>query len=257
MTQTTLTQNQLWISCPRPVAKPRLRLICIPYAGSGPVVYHPWVALMPPDVEMWGIRLPGRETRWREPAFTSLAPLVEALAEVLRPSLDTPFVLFGHSMGALISYELVHYWRGQNGPQPVHLMVSGHRAPHRPAINPKVHQADDTTFLNRLKNLGGTPARFFEMEDLVRLTLPALRADFSVWENYQHEARPPLEIPLTTFGGRWDSEAREDDFHAWAQHTAGRFAIHLFNGDHFYFRTDLAPLMAHVQEVLNYSPGNA
>ena len=179
--------------------------------------------------------------------------LVEALAEVLRPSLDTPFVLFGHSMGALISYELVHYWRGHNGPQPVHLMVSGHRAPHRPALNPTVHQADDTTFLNRLKNLGGTPARFFEMEDLVRLTLPALRADFSVWENYQHQVRPPLEMPLTTFGGRWDSEAREEDFHAWAQHTAGRFAVHLFHGDHFYFRSDLAPLMTHVQEVL----GNA
>lgn len=251
MTQTALDPKQLWIFCPKPVENPRLRLICLPFAGSGPVVYQPWAQALPPDVEMWGIRLPGREIRWRETAFTSLAPLVEALADVLRPSLDTPFALFGHSMGALISYELVHHWRAQNGPQPVHLMVSGHRAPHRPALNPKVHQADDDVFLNRLKNLGGTPARFFEMEDLVRLSLPALRADFSVWENYQHEVRPALEIPLTVFGGRTDSEAKEADFYAWEQHTVDDFAVHLFDGDHFYFRNDLAPLMNYVREIVN------
>ncbi|MCB8984302.1 MAG: thioesterase [Ardenticatenaceae bacterium] len=250
MLQPSFTEKQLWISSPKPVSHPRLRLICIPYAGSGPVVFSQWPQALPPDVEVWGVRLPGRETRLREPAFDRLSPLVAALAEGLEPHMDVPFAIFGHSMGALIGFEMVHYWRDHSGPQPVHLLVSGHRAPHRPPLNPPVHQADKQTFLNRLKALGGTPARFFEMDDLVELLLPTLRADFAVWETYQYEEKPPLPIPLTVMGGRTDSEATESDYAAWRQHTTGEFTLHLFNGGHFYFSEDLSSLTRLVGTVL-------
>jgi medium-chain acyl-[acyl-carrier-protein] hydrolase len=250
MTQISLTEKQAWISCFKPVNNPRLRLICFPYAGSGPVVFHQWPNGLPQDVEVWGVRLPGRETRLREPAFTSLPPLVATVAEVLRPYTELPFVIFGHSMGALISFELVHYWRDHDGPQPIHLLVSGHRAPHRPPLNPTCHHADKQTFLNRLKNLGGTPAQFFALDDLVSLMLPTLRADFSVWETYKYEEKLPLTIPITVFGGRSDSEATETDFAAWRQHTSGQFALHMFNGGHFYFHKDGSPLIHLMHEIL-------
>ncbi len=253
MTYLPLLENQLWITCPKPVERPRLRLICIPFAGSGPVVFHQWPAALPPDVELWGIRLPGRETRLREPAFSSLPPLVTALAETLRPYLDlddVPFIIFGHSMGALIAYELVRYWRNQAGPQPIHLLVSGHRAPHRPPLNPPIHQADKQIFLNRLKTLGGTPAKFFELDDLVDLMLPMLRADFSVWETYEYKEESPLLLPITVFGGSYDSEATEADFDAWKLHTRSDFALHLFNGGHFYFREDASPLLHLLADIL-------
>lgn len=250
MTQQTLTEEQRWIATFKPVTQPRLRLICFPYAGSGPVVFHQWPNELPQDVEVLGVRLPGRETRLREPAFTRLSPLVATLADVLRPFTDTPFVIFGHSMGALIGFELVRYWRDQNGPQPVHLLVSGHRGPHRPAHHPQVHTADKQTFLNRLKNLGGTPAQFFALDDLVDIMLPALRADFSVWETYAYEEKLPLALPITTFGGRGDSEATEADFAAWQQHTSQDFRLHLFDGGHFYFRQDASPLIRLIHAIV-------
>jgi len=251
MTQTSLTEQQLWLAISKPVLKPRLRLFCFPYAGSGPVVYHQWTKEMPPDVEVCGVRLPGRETRLREPAFTSLPPLVEELGEALRPFTDIPFAIFGHSMGALVGFELVRYWRDQGGPQPVHLLASGHRAPHRPPLNPPVHQADKQVFLNRLKGLGGTPAQFFAMDELVDLMLPTLRADFSVWETYQYQEKPPLALPLTVFGGYGDSEAAEADFTAWEQHTGGAFTLYMFAGGHFYFRDDASSLLRFIRNALS------
>ena len=234
----------------RQIENPRLRLVCFPYAGSGPVVFRKWVNYLPDDIEVWGIRLPGRELRLREPAFTDLPTLIENLADELRPFMNVPFVIFGHSMGALISFELIRHWRENGGPMPKHLMVSGHRAPHRPPLNPPVHWADEQTFLNRIKNLGGTPEKFFSQGDLVKLMLPTLRADFSVWESYAYSEQSPLDVPITVFGGRSDSEATERDFAAWEKHTNGAFDLHLFDGDHFYFQDDLAPLANLVQEII-------
>jgi medium-chain acyl-[acyl-carrier-protein] hydrolase len=251
MTQILFTEKQLWTSCYKPVDNPRLRMLCIPYAGSGPVVFHKWINDLPQDVEVWGIRLPGRDTRLREPAFSSLPPLVSTLADVLEPYMDLPFVIFGHSMGALIGFELVRYWRDHGGPQPVHLLVSGHRAPHRPPLNPSCHLADKHTFLNRIKKLGGTPAQFFALDDLVNMMLPTLRADFSVWETYEYEEKTPLTIPITAFGGRSDSEATETDFAAWSQHTSVNFTLYLFDGSHFYFREDASPLTRLIHRILS------
>lgn len=251
MMQTSLADKRLWISNYRPVNSPRLRMICFPYAGSGPVVFHKWPDNLPQDVAVWGIRLPGRETRLREPAFTSLPPLITTVAEALRPYMDLPFVIFGHSMGALIGFELVRYWREHGGPQPIHLLVSGHRAPHHPPQNPPCHQADKQAFLNRIKMLGGTPEKFFALDDLVNAMLPTLRADFSVWETYEYKESAPLDIPITVFGGRSDSEATEKDFAAWQQHTSREFTLNLFSGGHFYFREDESPLLRLLYEILS------
>jgi medium-chain acyl-[acyl-carrier-protein] hydrolase len=146
-----------WISCPKQVPSPKLRLICFTPAGSGTVIYQKWAAQLIPAVEMWAIRLPGRETRYRETAFTSMTPLVASIAETLSPHLTQPYLFFGHSLGGLISFELTCYLRNQGKPLPLHLLISGHRAPHRPPLNPPVHQADDPCFLQRIKEMGGTP----------------------------------------------------------------------------------------------------
>jgi medium-chain acyl-[acyl-carrier-protein] hydrolase len=251
MKQKTLTKKQLWFSNFKPIENPRLRLICFPYAGSGPVVFHKWVNYLPQDIEVWGVRLPGRDVRYREPAFTSLSPLVSTLADEISPFMDVPFIIFGHSMGALISFELVHSWRETGGPQPVHVVLSGHRAPHRPPLNPPVHNSDKHTFLNRIKNLGGTPEKFFSMNDLVDLMMPAMRADFSVWETYEYQEKIPLELPITVFGGRNDSEATESDFVAWQDYTKSDFNLHIFDGGHFYFQDDLTPLMDVITKIIN------
>lgn len=243
------TLSLKWASVPRPVNNPKLRLICFPPAGSGTVIYQKWVASFPSDVEVWIVRLPGRETRLRDPLFYDMSSLVESLADTLNPYLDIPYILFGHSLGSLICFELTRYLRRFNKPLPLHLLLSGHRAPHRPPLNPPIHQASDEEFLARIKDMGGTPDAFFEMKDLVELMLPALRADFTIWETYQYREEYPLDIPMTVFGSDGDGDAAEADFYAWEQHTTKPFEIHMFHGNHFYFQDDPTALL----ELINGS----
>lgn len=238
------TLSPKWISCPKSLPQPKLRLICFPPAGSGTIIYQKWATQLPPDVEMWSIRLPGRETRLRDPLFYSLPPLIESIANTLAPHLEQPYLLFGHSLGSLISFELSRHLNHLGKPLPQQLLLSGHRAPHRPPLNPPIHQANDELFLARIKAMGGTPDAFFEMTDLVELMLPTLRADFTIWENYQYQEDSPLDIPITVFGSDEDRDAAEADFFAWEQHTSSEFVAHMFHGNHFYFQDDPQPLIA-------------
>jgi medium-chain acyl-[acyl-carrier-protein] hydrolase len=244
------TALKQWVSCPRQVTTPKLRLICFPPAGSGTVIYQKWAAHLIPDVEMWIIRLPGRETRLREPVFTSMKPLLESLADTFSPHLTQPYLFFGHSLGGLVSYELSCYLRNYSKSMPLHLLISGHRAPHRPPLNPPVHQADDQCFLQRIKDMGGTPDKFFEMKDLIQMMLPALRADFTIWETYQYHSEPPLNIPITAFGSDGDKDAAEEDILAWEQYTEAEFRAHMFHGSHFYFQNDPKPLLKLINNTL-------
>lgn len=199
---------------------------------------------------MWTIRLPGRETRLRDPLIYSMPSLIESVAEFLSPHLEQPYLIFGHSLGSLISFELSRLLRNLGKPLPLHLLLSGHRAPHRPPLNPPIHQESNQLFLARIKDMGGTPDKFFEMTDLVELMLPTLRADFTVWETYQYQDDVPLDMPLTVFGSDGDKDAAEADILAWEQHTTGKFEAHMFHGNHFYFQKDPEPLLSLINNSL-------
>lgn len=244
------TLSTQWVSCPKHIPNPKLRLICFPPAGSGTVIYQKWAAQLLPEVEMWIMRLPGRETRLREPTLDRVSTIVESVAEILTPHLQQPYLFFGHSLGGLISFELSCYLHDQRKPMPKHLLVSGHRAPHRPPLNPSVHQTNNQLFLKRIKNMGGTPDRFFEMKELIEMMLPALRADFTAWETYQYHQGPPLDIPITVFGSDGDQDAAEADILAWEQHTNAEFTAHMFHGNHFYFQNDPKPLLNLINNTL-------
>ncbi|MBE2224880.1 MAG: thioesterase [Anaerolineae bacterium] len=248
MTPETLTTQ--WVSCPKYVTTPKLRLICFPPAGSGTVIYQKWAKQIPPEVEMWIMRLPGRETRLREPTLTHVSTIVESVAEMLIPHLQQPYILFGHSLGSLVCFELCCYLRENKRPLPLHLLLSGHRAPHRPPLNPPVHQANNQIFLDRIKKMGGTPDKFFEMKELVAMMLPALRADFTAWETYQYQPHPPLDIPITALGSDDDHDATQADIFAWEQHTTGEFTAHIFHGNHFYFLNEPEPLLNLINDTL-------
>src|SRR5262249_13687929 len=119
------TARERWLACARPRPQADIRLFCFPYAGGGASVFRGWADGLPASVEVCPVQLPGRGTRFREPAFTRLPPLIEALAESLRPHLDRPFAFFGHSLGALVAFELARYLHQHQGREPVRLFVSG------------------------------------------------------------------------------------------------------------------------------------
>lgn len=172
-----------------------------------------------------------------EPPFTRLEPLIQALAHALLPSLTKPFAFFGHSMGGLVSFELVRILRKEYDLSPVHLFVSGHRAPQVPDPDPPIHALPEAAFLEELRRLNGTPEAVLQNAELMQLLLPTLRADFAVIETYIYAPDPPLDCPITAFGGLQDQEASCDDLEAWREQTNAAFSLQMLRGDHFFLHS--------------------
>lgn len=213
---------------------PRLRLFCLPHAGGGALSYRPWGPAFPPDVEVVAVQPPGREGRLFEAGFERMELLVRAVADALRPLLDRPYILFGHSMGALTAYELTRLLRREGQPAPAHLVVSGCVAPHLPSRRRAIHGLPDAEFKEELRKLNGTPQEVLENQELLSLLMPPLRRDFTVVETYVHAPEPALDVPLSAFGGDQDPNVLPEDLEGWAAHTTAAFQMQIFPGDHFY-----------------------
>jgi surfactin synthase thioesterase subunit len=222
-----------WLAVRGRNASAPVRLFCLPHAGSGAVFYQPWVDLLP-GVDVCRVQLPGRETRFLEPAFQTVGEAVPALAEGLRPHLDRPFALFGHSLGALLAFELVRHLHARGGPQPIALFPSAHRAPHLPHPRPPVARASQERFLAEVRWMGGTREEFLSDPEILDVILPTLRADVNAFETYAHEAGEPLSCAVTVFGGAEDKVATPAELEPWRQHAAGPYACHILPGDHFF-----------------------
>ncbi|HEY1379547.1 MAG TPA: thioesterase domain-containing protein, partial [Gemmataceae bacterium] len=179
MTRSVGTDRWLAYVRPRPLAS--VRLFCFPYAGGGASVFRGWADGLPSAVEVCPVQMPGRETRFREPAFTRLPLLIEALAESLYPHLDRPFAFFGHSLGALVAFELARRLRRDGSPEPQHLFVSGSGAPQaRDHSGAVIHTRPADEFWQEVGRLNGTPAEVLTDGELRDLLLPTLRADFAL-----------------------------------------------------------------------------
>jgi len=229
--------NNSWVAFPVPNPRARLRLFCFPYAGGGTAIYRSWITHLPSDIEVCPVKLPGREDRLREPPYTRLFPLVQTLSDVLKPYMNVPFAFFGHSMGALISFELARELRRQNRVEPVHFFVSGRRAPHLPDPDSPIHNLPEAEFIEELKSLNGTPDAILQDPELMKLFLPVLRADFSILETYSYKTELPLNCSITTFGGSRDRKANQNDLSAWREQTSSNFIQSIFPGDHFFFQS--------------------
>ncbi len=240
----------LWITRPHSRPSARLRLFCFPYAGAGASVFRPWSEGLPAEIEVCPIQLPGREARFGEPPLTRLGTLVQTLVPLLRAELETPFALFGHSLGALICFELARELRKQNLPSPIQLLVSGCRAPQIPDLDLPIHRLEDAQFLDALRRWQGTPEEVLQNPELISLFLPALRADFALLETYFYSSQPPLACPIAAFGGAEDSKVSQAQLAAWRDQTVGNFSLTMFPGDHFFVRTAQPELLAAIAQEI-------
>lgn len=234
----------------RPHSQARLRLFCFPYAGAGASVFRAWTNELSAEIEVVPVQLPGRETRIRETPFTDITPLVEVLANSLADHTGIPFAFFGHSMGALISYELAQKLRHQGAPTPDHLFVSGRRAPQLPNEKSPLHTLAEEELLERLRELNGTPEEVFQHPELIKVWLPAIRADFAVCENYVYREAPPLDCPTTAFGGLEDVHVSRDALEGWGNHTRAAFKLRMLPGDHFFLHQSRLMLLRAITDDL-------
>jgi surfactin synthase thioesterase subunit len=239
MNRVSATAIDSWILSPKPAPNARLRLFCFPYAGAGASIFRNWCEGLPAEIEVCAIQLPGRATRLMEPAFTELSPLVDALATALAPLFDQPFALFGHSLGALVTFELTRSIRRRYGVQPVRLIISAARAPQIPHRSMHLHTLPEIELIAELRRLNGTPEELLDHKELMHLVLPALRADFAVYENYRYSVESPLNCPISAFGGLQDPGVSESDLAAWSAQTNSSFSIQMLRGDHFFIHQPL------------------
>lgn len=244
-----ITHKTPWLRVVKNNPFATLRLFCFSYAGAGANAYREWADAPFDHVEIVAVQLPGRETRMREQPFTAVTPLVSTLVRELGPYLHgKPFLFFGHSMGALVSFELTRELRRQGKPLPRALFVSGRRGPDA-AAEPRdkvMHRLNDADLIAELRTMNGTSEGVMEHPELLDLLLPIFRADFSVCENWRHADDAPLDLPIHAFGGDADPGVSRTHLEAWSRQTSTASTLDLFQGDHFYLNQSRERLLDRV-----------
>ena len=247
-----MTAATPWLHVAKPVARPRMRLFCFPHAGGGASLFRLWNEGLPETVEVCGAQLPGRESRWKEPLMARLDALVDAFVTAVEPRLDVPFALYGHSMGALLAFEIARELRRRKLPDPRILLVSGRRAPDLPAGAPPIRELSDDAFVEAMvRQYDGIPEAIRRDREMLQIFLPMLRADIGVIETYRWREEMPLQCPITVFAGLEDRSVDFQQLVAWRKFTMGAFRIEFFPGGHFFLQTERVGLLRSVERDLS------
>ena len=233
------------------IPKGLTRLVCFPYAGGSASLFRGWRGKLGPDVDVLPVRLPGRESRSAEPVRTNLAALASELAEaiVALPGLST-YVLFGHSMGASLAYEIAGNLEGTDH-EPLLVALSAHRAPTEP-VGELIHGLDPDEFRERAIALGGFTPAVLEHAELMDLVLPTLRGDITAIETHAPSGRV-LRSDIAVFYGTSDPYVGSTSVDGWRNYTAGAFTVAPVPGDHFYLSQPAgeATLLSHLRNLVS------
>lgn len=225
-----------WLANVQPRTRASLRLFCFPYAGGNTTTYHNWSADLPPGVEVYPVQLPGRALRLREALITRMDDLVLRMAEALLPFFDCKFAFFGHSMGALMAFELARLLRREHQLEPKCLLVSGRKAPQLPDPVAATYTLPDDSFLQQVGKLNGTPAELLTNKEMLQMLLPILRADFELVQTYRYQEGVNLSCPIKVYGGLMDEHVSRNSLLQWRDHSTAPFSITMLPGNHFFIQ---------------------
>lgn len=228
-----------WIRRFHPASAPAPRLVCFPHAGGAASYYFPVSKALAPDVEVLAVQYPGRQDRRSEPCLNSVEEMAERALPGLRPwAAEAPLTLFGHSMGASVAFEVARRLESEGTPART-LFVSGRAAPSR-TRNEGVHALDDEDFLAALAALDEGTAAVLANEELLRMAMPSLRADYRAAETYTYRPGSDVSCPVVAMIGSDDPKVTADEANSWQEHTSGPFELHTFPGAHFYLNAEAA-----------------
>jgi len=191
---------------------------------------------LPLDVEVCALQPPGREGRVKDDPLTTMDSMANAIAAAIRPLLTTSYAFFGHSMGAVIAYEVIRMLRASGAAWPTHLFVSASGAPHVPDLD-RHHLLGDDELIATLRKEGGFPEEILGKRDFMEMLFPVIRADAAVTETYRHQRGTTFECPMTAFIGTRDEKIRADDIRAWKSYTNKAFREVTVDGAHDFIKT--------------------
>jgi surfactin synthase thioesterase subunit len=237
-----------WFRCPETRPWASMRLFCLPHAGGSAVFYRPWAKEVGPAVEVHAVQYPGRADRMAEALVTDAHQLARLVAGAMAPLMDRPAALFGHSMGAVLAYEVARLLQ-ERGSAPVHVFASGTRPPHDRGDD-RVSARDDDGVVAEMIELGGTDAEALRDPELRELVLPYVRNDFALIEDYRHKDGTRLSVPLTAIVGDADPHVTPEQARGWEQVTDGRFALKVLPGGHFYLTEQQPAVIAEILRTL-------
>lgn len=236
--------SDLWLRRYHPAPEAGLELVCFPHAGGSATFYQPVARALSPEIDVSVVQYPGRQDRHDEPGVDDIRTLADRIVAVLRPPADRPVAFFGHSMGAVLAFEVARRWQGR-GHGLGALFASGRRAPSTSRPEERVHLLDDAGLIAEIRALNGTDARIFDEAELLRMILPALRSDYRAIETYRYADGPPLDCPIVALVGADDPHTTLAEARAWARHTSSDFDLRVFPGGHFYL-VEQAPAVTEV-----------
>lgn len=236
-------------TAPGPAA--RVRLFCFAHAGGGSAFFRPWRLALAPRIEVCPVILPGREARVHELPYRRIEQVLDPLCRALDPHLDRPYAFFGHSLGAILAYEVARRCSVGSGSGPLALVVSGRRAPRLPSRRPFLSALPDPEFLEAVGALGGTPPEVLGEPRLIQMVLPALRSDFELNEAYRPLPGPRLRCPVAAYLGADDPEVDRGELLGWHEETSGDFTLRVFSGGHFYLKGGRADVCTAVCQDLD------
>ncbi|MEU6084275.1 thioesterase II family protein [Streptomyces sp. NPDC047108] len=237
----------LWCRRFNPAPDAAHRLVCFPHAGGSASYYLPVSAALSPRVDVVAVQYPGRQDRRNEPLIDDVGTLADRVHEVLLRDRDSrPLTFFGHSMGALVAFEVARRLE-RDGGGPVRIFASGRRAPSR-YRDENVHQRDDDGIIAEVKAMSGTDDRLLGDDELIRMILPSLRGDYRAVETYRCEPGATVDCPVTALVGDSDPKTSVDEARDWQKHTTAGFDLRTFPGGHFYLNTRAADVLKVLEE---------
>lgn len=221
---------------------PVARVICLPHAGGSASFFHPLATAVGEDLDVVAVQYPGRQERLRERCLESVHELAEHVLAATSHLVDRPTVLFGHSMGATVAFELALRLEGRLPREDLRLIVSGRRAPstHRPA---GLDTDDDEALVREIRSLGGTDERLLDKDSGLDLILPAIRGDYRAVESYRPSDPATLRCPIEVLTGEADAKTTLEEARAWRSHTSSRCEVRVFSGGHFFLTQHQASIV--------------
>lgn len=239
-----------WFPARRTTTEAEAQVFCLPHSGAGASAYRSWGPRLAPAVEVVPVQLAGRELRFSEPPARSAGEIVEGLVEPMARRAVGRFALFGHSMGALLAFELAHALAARDR-LPAALIVSGYGAPHvRAPHRSSVDVMDDDQLADEIQRLQGTDLPPAEFAAVFTVLAPVFRADFGICDRYRYEPHPPLPVPIVVLTGRDDRTVTRAEVDAWRDLGTAGVAIHDFPGDHFFLRPNIDEVLRIVEKTV-------
>jgi surfactin synthase thioesterase subunit len=239
-----------WFLTPRPVSQPALQLFCFPYAGGNSTTFTGWEQSFPANVELVLVQPPGRHSRLFEYPYDTMHELIEVMHQHFLKALKSKFVLFGHSLGSYVAFELMQQLSISNGPVPEHFIASASRSPYPDFSKDSAYDLPYDEFVDYLRKLGGTPDGVLQNKELLELYLPTLRADFKIADTYSVSDDRLFDIPVSVLNGDKDDMITEESLQDWGRYFTSKPDRLTIAGGHFYLEEQKHEVLIYLKKIV-------